>query len=139
MILSSNSLSGRPIKTIPHVPVSHPFVERLIGSIRRELFDQVFFWDAADLSCKLNHFKIYFNTQRTHASLEGATPAETAGDKPSDPVGGEFLRAPESLRILKSDKREKIDQAGCTMRVAFLLFVHLLVNVAKLFGPGGSK
>ena len=25
------------IKTIPHVPVSHPFVERLIGSIRREL------------------------------------------------------------------------------------------------------
>ncbi len=25
------------------------------------------------------------------------------------------------------------------MRVAFLLFVHLLVNVAKLFGPGGSK
>ncbi len=25
------------------------------------------------------------------------------------------------------------------MRVAFLLFVHLLVNVAKLVGPGGSK
>ena len=74
------------IKTIPHVPVSHPFVERLIGSIRRELFDQIFFWNAADLACKLNHFKTYFNTQRTHASLGGATPAETAGDKPSDPV-----------------------------------------------------
>ena len=25
------------------------------------------------------------------------------------------------------------------MRVAFLLFVHLLGSVAKLFGPGGSK
>ena len=25
------------------------------------------------------------------------------------------------------------------MRVAFLLFLHLLVNVAKLVGPGGSK
>ncbi len=57
----------------------------------------------------------------------------------SQGVGGEFLRLPESLRILKSDKHEKMDQAGCTMRVAFLLFVHLLVNVAKLVGPGGSK
>jgi hypothetical protein len=25
------------IKSVPHVPMSHPFVERLIGSIRREL------------------------------------------------------------------------------------------------------
>ena len=24
------------IKTVPHVPVSHPFVERLIGTLRRE-------------------------------------------------------------------------------------------------------
>jgi len=67
-------------------PMSHPFVERLIGSIRREHIDQVFFWNAADLACKLNHFATYFKTQRTHASLGGATPAETAGDKPSDPV-----------------------------------------------------
>ena len=35
------------IKTIPHVPVSHPFVERLIGTIRRELLDRMFFWNAA--------------------------------------------------------------------------------------------
>ncbi len=42
--------------------------------------------NSVDLACKLNHFKIYFNTQRTHASLKGATPAEAAGDKPSDPV-----------------------------------------------------
>ncbi len=74
------------VKTIPDVPVSHPFVERLIGRFRREHIDQVFFWNAADLTRKLSHFKIYFNTQRTHASLKGATPAETAGDKPSDPV-----------------------------------------------------
>ncbi len=58
---------------------------------------------------------------------------------PFSAVGGEFLRVPESLRILKSDKHEKMDQARRTMRVAFLLFVHLLVNVAKLSGPGGSK
>jgi hypothetical protein len=32
------------IKTVPYVPLSHPFVERLIGSIRREFLDQMLFW-----------------------------------------------------------------------------------------------
>ena len=40
------------IKTVPHVPVSHPFVERLIGTIRREFLDQVLFWNARDLERK---------------------------------------------------------------------------------------
>jgi hypothetical protein len=29
------------IKSVPHVPLSHPFVERLIGTVRRELLDHV--------------------------------------------------------------------------------------------------
>jgi hypothetical protein len=33
------------IKTVPHVPLSHPFVERLIGTIRREFLDHVLFWN----------------------------------------------------------------------------------------------
>jgi transposase InsO family protein len=31
------------IKTVPDVPVSHPFVERLIGTIRREFLDHILF------------------------------------------------------------------------------------------------
>ena len=34
------------IKTVPLVPLSHPFVERLIGTIRRDYLDQVPFWNA---------------------------------------------------------------------------------------------
>ena len=34
------------IKTVPHVPLSHPFVERLIGTMRREFLDRVLFWNA---------------------------------------------------------------------------------------------
>ena len=44
------------IKTVPHVPVSHPLVERLIGTIRRELLDRLFFWNALDLERKLQQF-----------------------------------------------------------------------------------
>ncbi len=71
------------IKTVPHVPLSHPFVERLIGTIRREYFDQVFFWNAVDLERKLDEFKGYFNEQRTHAGLEAVTPAVKSGGTPA--------------------------------------------------------
>ena len=30
------------IKSVPYAPISHPFVERLIGTIRREYLDRVF-------------------------------------------------------------------------------------------------
>jgi putative transposase len=62
------------IKTVPHVPVSHPFVERLIGTIRREFLDQVLFWNARDLERKLADFQAYNNAARSHESLEGHTP-----------------------------------------------------------------
>ncbi len=42
------------IKSVPYVPVSHPFIERLIGTIRREVLDQMFFWNALDLTRKLD-------------------------------------------------------------------------------------
>ncbi len=59
---------------------SHPFVERLIGSLRRDLLDQVFFWNTVDLERKLVSFQVYFNQSRTHMSLDGNTPAEIRGD-----------------------------------------------------------
>jgi len=68
------------IKTVPHVPVSHPFVERLIGTIRREFLDHVFFWNTLDLERKLGEFQHYYNEKRVHASLGGDTPAEVAGE-----------------------------------------------------------
>ena len=44
------------IKSIPYTPVSHPFVERLIGTIRREYLDRTFFWNTLDLERKLDTF-----------------------------------------------------------------------------------
>jgi len=58
------------IKSIPTFPV-HPFVERLIGTLRREYLDHTLFWTTADLENKLLDFRTYFNNHRTHNSLEG--------------------------------------------------------------------
>ena len=57
----------RSHKALPHVPMSHPFVERLIGSIRRELLDQTLFWTATDLENKLREYQCYSNEYRNHS------------------------------------------------------------------------
>jgi putative transposase len=67
------------VQTVPQVPCSHPFIERLIGTIRREYLDRVFFWTADDLERKLELFKNYYNTSRVHQGLSGDTPGEKAG------------------------------------------------------------
>src|SRR6201982_2911547 len=62
-------LEIKEIKTVPYVPFSHPFVERLIGTIRREYLEQTLFWTSADLGQKLELFQDYFNRQRVHSGL----------------------------------------------------------------------
>jgi len=54
-------LDVEAIKTVPYAPLSQPFVERLIGTIRRECLDRMLFWTAADLEAKLLDFQRYFN------------------------------------------------------------------------------
>jgi len=67
------------IKSLPYVPMSHPFVERLIGSIRRELLDHTFFWTTTDLEHKLRDYQRYYNEHRTHIARDGDTPLESRG------------------------------------------------------------
>jgi len=65
------------IKSLPHVPITHPFVERLIGSLRRELLDHTFFWTTTDLENKLRDYQAYYNEHWCHSSRNGATPVES--------------------------------------------------------------
>ena len=70
-------LEIQEIKTIPYIPLSHPFIERLIGTIRREFLDHTLFWNTLDLERKLREFQHYYNQHRTHTSLNGDSPVET--------------------------------------------------------------
>ncbi len=64
------------VKSVPYVPLSHPFVERLIGTLRRECLDRMLFWSVRDLEKKLSDFQDFYNAHRAHASLEGRTPVQ---------------------------------------------------------------
>jgi len=64
----------KEIKSIPYMPTSHPFVERLIRSCRNEVLDHSLFLTTSDLQCKLNQFQHYFNEHRTHMGLDDSIP-----------------------------------------------------------------
>lgn len=79
------------IKTVPYVPLSHPFVERLIGTLRREYLDRTLFWTTVDLYAKLAEFRKYYNGHRTHAGLEGGLP-EPGADGSASAIDFESYR-----------------------------------------------
>ena len=79
-------LEFEEIKSAPYTPISHPFIERVIGTIRREYLDQTLFWNVVDLERKLSDFQSYYNHHRTHSSLGGDTPAEAAGGGSKSPI-----------------------------------------------------
>lgn len=80
------------IKTVPYVATSHPFVERLIGSVRRELLDRTLFWSASDLQNKINEYEDYFNSKRGHCGINRMTPAEISDERSSNVVSLENYR-----------------------------------------------
>ena len=64
-------LNVAEINTVPYVPVSHPFVERLIRTVRCEFLDQGPFWGTRDQHRKLHSFEEYYCEDRVHRGLEG--------------------------------------------------------------------
>ncbi len=70
------------IKSIPYTPISHPFVERLIRTIREELLNNIFIWNSCDLQKKLDTYKDYFNQSRSHSAINAMTPEnKSSGNK----------------------------------------------------------
>ena len=64
------------IKTVPYTPTSHPFIERVIKTIREELLDRTIFFTANDLQRKLNLFQNYYNEHRSHMGISGKIPTQ---------------------------------------------------------------
>jgi len=61
-------------KAVPFVPQPHPFVERVIDTLRCEYLDHLFFWNGTDLEWKLLSYRDYYNEHRCHTGLSGETP-----------------------------------------------------------------
>jgi transposase InsO family protein len=70
--LRSMGIRDRPIT--PRSPWQNGYVERVIGSIRRECLDHTVIWNATHLRHILNRYAHYYNAMRTHLGLRKDAP-----------------------------------------------------------------
>jgi len=68
------SLGIEEVLTAPRSPWQSPYVERLIGSIRRECLDHVTVFNERHLRRLLNSYATYYHEARTHLSLDKQCP-----------------------------------------------------------------
>jgi putative transposase len=71
------------VLTAPQSPWQNPYVERLIGSIRRECLDHVIVFHEAGLHRILKDYFEYYERYRTHLSLEKDAPVSRPVEPPS--------------------------------------------------------
>ena len=100
------------VKRVPYVPLSHPFVERLIGTRRRACLDRMLFWSARDLEGTLSDFQDFYNAHRgaCGAGRSDASP-DTEGGRTAQPlpVGRARSRAlSDADRSLTSESRKDL-------------------------------
>ena len=62
------------VKTAPRSPWQNPYVERLIGTLRRECLDHVVVLNETHLRRLLREYLIYYHGARTHLSLAKDAP-----------------------------------------------------------------
>ena len=60
--------------TAPRSPWQNPYVERVIGSIRRECLDQIVIFNERHLRHVLASYVDYYHRARTHLSLDKDCP-----------------------------------------------------------------
>jgi transposase InsO family protein len=74
--LQALGIRDRP--TSPRSPWKNVYVERLIGSVRRECVDHVVVFGERHLRHLLLSYKTYYNVKRTHLSLNKDAPSRRA-------------------------------------------------------------
>ena len=62
------------VKTAPRSPWQNPYVERLIGTLRRECLDHVVVLNETHLRRLLSHYLLYYHRARTHLALDKDAP-----------------------------------------------------------------
>ena len=85
-------MNTQAVRTAPRSPWQNAYVERVIGSIRRECLDHVIVMNAAGLHRVLRAYVAYYMRSRTHLALGKDTPRPRPVTPPS---AGRIVAIPE--------------------------------------------
>jgi len=86
------AMSTQAIRTAPRSPWQNAYVERVIGSIRRECLDHIIVMNAEGLHRVITDYVTYYMPSRTHLALGKDTPITRPVSAPSD---GHIIATPE--------------------------------------------
>jgi transposase InsO family protein len=85
-------MNTQAVRTAPRSPWQNAYVERVIGSIRRECLDHVIVMNATGLHRVLRDYIAYYLRSRTHLALDKDTPCPRSVTSPS---AGRIVAIPE--------------------------------------------
>jgi len=80
---TAQAMGIEEVLTAPRSPWQNPFVERVIGSMRRECLDHVIVWNERSLRRHLCRYLTYYHEWRTHLSLDKDAPVPRAVQPPT--------------------------------------------------------
>jgi transposase InsO family protein len=81
------------VVTAPRCPWQNSFVERVIGSLRRECLDYVIVWNERALRRHLQRYLTYYHEWRTHLALDKDAPLNRPLKNPGLIGNGKWERA----------------------------------------------
>src|SRR5262249_10515896 len=82
------------LKTPFRAPKANAFVERLLGSVRRECLDHVLIFGERHLHTVIRAYVAYYNQYRPHQGLKQCIPASCSRDTASPPSNGKVISLP---------------------------------------------
>lgn len=82
LVAMTKGLGMEEVITAPRSPWQNPYVERLIGSVRRECLDHVIVWNERSLRRTLQSYFAYYQRSRTHLALAKDAPESRVVEKP---------------------------------------------------------
>jgi hypothetical protein len=83
-----NDMGIREVLGAPRVPQQRAYIERVIGTIRRECLDDMIVFDQASLLRHLKSFLVYYHETRTHLALEKDPPQHREVQRPASGSSG---------------------------------------------------
>src|SRR5271166_5781339 len=84
MVATTKAMGIEEVVIAPRSPWQNPYVERLIGSIRRDCLDHIIVWNERSLYGILHSYFDYYERSRTHLALAKDTPVPRAVDQPEN-------------------------------------------------------
>jgi len=90
---TAKAMGIEDVRTAPRAPWQNGYVERFIGSARRECFDHVIVFNETGVQRLMALYCSYYERSRTHLSLDKDTPIPRSVMSPSD--GAAVVAIPE--------------------------------------------